>query len=368
MESHAGTKFRNFLKSKYLNLMKNLIYILILFLFIVSCKKTETDTPPEIIIDNGGIFILNEGNYSAANSSLSYYDPSFNITQNQLFYRVNKVPLGDVAQSLRIHNNSLWIIINNSGIVYEIDSRTLEFQGKVNGLPSPREIIFISNTKAYISDLYSTAVTIINPENHQVVGSVELGKTSDAMLQYEDKVLVANWSSYNQSKLNNTVMVINSELDVLTDSLIVGIEPNSMVLDKNEKLWVLCSGGYLNEEKPTLWQFDPNTLELVKKITFNNLTSNPEGLCINSSRDSLYFINKDIYGMSINDSEIPQSPIISSQNNNFYSMAIDPSNNDIYVGDAMNYNQNGKVLQTSSVGIFKNEFEVGIIPGAMIFN
>ena len=35
--------------------------------------------------------------------------------------------------------------------------------------------------------------------------------------------------------------------DEVIDSIEVGIEPESMVIDKNNMLWVLCNGGWMRE-------------------------------------------------------------------------------------------------------------------------
>ena len=348
-------------------MFKNIVF-LALILLIASCSEKEDVDPDTIQISNGGVFILNEGNYSAANSSLSYYYPNNGEIINSLFYKVNNVPLGDVAQNIIIHESEIYIVINNSGIVYGINSKTLEFEGKISGLISPRGMIFINNDKAYISDLYSTEITIVNPATYEITGSVEIEKSSDCMVKSGNKIMIANWSAYNQTKVNNTVMVIDSESDVLMDSIVVGIEPNSMVIDKDEFLWVLCSGGFMNNEMPTLWKVNTNTLEVEKHFSFSNITQSPDNLCINGDGDSLYFLNNGIFVMSVYDQSLPENPIIIEGDKNYYSMGIDPVNNEIYVSDALDYNQNGMIYRYSSSGDFISSFETGIIPGSFGFN
>ena len=36
-----------------------------------------------------GVFVLNEGNFTFANASLTFYDPDMDTVTNNLFYRVN---------------------------------------------------------------------------------------------------------------------------------------------------------------------------------------------------------------------------------------------------------------------------------------
>jgi len=346
--------------------MYKILFLLIIVLLFTSCSEKEDVEPDGIKISSGGVFILSEGNYSAANSSLSYYYPETGEIENSLFYRVNNVPLGDVAQSMTIHESGVYIVINNSGIVFKINRETLEFEGKISGLVSPREMIFINNHKAYISDLYRTEISIVNPSTFEIIGSIEVGKSSDCMIKSDNKIMIANWSAYNQTKLNNSVMIVNSESDILTDSIVVGIEPNSMVVDKDGFLWVLCSGGFMNDELPSLWKVNTVTLEIEKQFTFSNIMQSPDNLCIVG--DSLYFLNNGIFVMSVHDQFLPEIPLIIEGNKNYYSLGVDPVNNEIYVSDALDYNQNGMIYRYNLTGDIKSSFEAGIIPGSFGFN
>ena len=348
-------------------MFKNIILVLSISLFF-SCNEKQDVNQDTALIAKGGVFIANEGNFSAANSSLSYYNTHNYEIDNNIFYEVNNVPLGDVAQSITIVNDMVYVVINNSGLIYGLDRETLEFRGKINNLISPREMIIINDQKAYVSDIYSTKITVINPATYSITSKIEIGKSSDCMIKHDDKIMVANWSSYNQAGSNNTIMIINSLTDVFTDSIVVGIEPNSMVIDKNNILWVLCSGGFMNDEIPTLWKINPITLEIVKQFTFSDILQSPDNLCINGAGDSLYFLNNGVYKMSIYDLQLPVNMVINKNNRNFYTLGIHPLENEIYVSDALDYNQNGLVYRYSSNGKLVSSFEVGIIPGCFAFN
>ena len=346
---------------------KNIVFLLLISL-LISCASKDNVEADSTVIEKAGIFILNEGNYSVANSSLSYYYPDRSEIQNSIFYKVNNVPLGDVAQSLTIIENTVFVVINNSGLIYGINRNTLEFEGKINGLISPREMIFTDDNKAYISDLYSSSIVIVDPVLYEITGSIEIGKSSDHMIKSQNRIFIANWSAYNQTKLNNTIMVIDSDNDILVDSIIVGIEPNSMVIDKDGLLWVLCSGGFMNDEMPTLWQINPVSLDIVKTIEFGDILQNPDNLCINGTKDTLYFLNNGVFGMSIVSFELPENAIITSDNNTYYTLGIDPISSEIYISDAFDYNQDGLVYRYSAAGTIISSFEVGIIPGDFEFN
>ncbi len=343
------------------------IIILVIASLFLSCSKNNDPIPSSGTYKKGSLFIVNEGNYSSANSTLSNYDPVNDSVVNEIFYRANDAPLGDVAQSITFHNDMAFITINNSGHVYVTNCSDAVFIDKIENLSSPRDVLIVNNQKAYISDLYSREMVIFNPETFKKTGSIVIGKSTEAMVLKDEKVFVSNWSGYNQSTINNTIMVIDSNTDNVVDSIIVGIEPESMVLDKNNKLWVLCSGGFMNDENPTLWEISTESLEVEHKYTFGIKESNPNNLQVNGNGDILYFLNDGLFKMSIEDNNLPVNPTIESGQTNYYSIGIDENNGDIYLSDAGTYNKNGHIYRYDKSGQSISSFETGIIPGTMKF-
>ncbi len=72
--------------------------------------------------------------------------------------------------------------------------------------------------------------------------------------------------------------------------------------------------------------------------------------------------------MSIYDQELPDNPTINEETRNYYALGVDPTRNEIYISDALDYNQNGIVFRYSASGDFISSFEAGIIPGCFGFN
>ena len=146
---------------------------------------------------------------------------------NDLFYTVNGRPLGDVPNSIIINGDKAYIVVNNSGKIEVVDSTTLASIETISGLISPRYMTVINDNKAYVSSLYSDSVAIINLTNIAISGYINLRRTSEAITLVGNKAFISNWAG------GKEVMVINTITDKLIDSIAVGIEPESMVVDRN---------------------------------------------------------------------------------------------------------------------------------------
>ena len=361
------------------------ILILGVILTFASCGGDDTNTGNNGGSNSGdgsstngfsiakGLFLLNEGTFTYANSSLTFYDPEADTVMNNLFYRVNMAPLGDVANSMTIDENGMFIVVNNSKYIYKIDEKTMKYEAKLDGLTSPRHIMLIDKNKAYISDQESTGLWKFNPETMQKTGFVELGNTTEKMLRVGDEVIVTNWSNFYQPNTSNSsIQFVNVETDQLVYEMDVTAEPHSIVLDKNNNVWVLCSGGYMPPCEPALFCINPATRQIVKRFDFAE-GCYPSSMAIDKSGDNLYILNGgfgalDLYKMSVEAEVLPTTAFVSSQGKAFSTVAVSPEDSDVYITDVKDYIQNGDVLRYDNNGNYIGKFEAGIIPGAMMFN
>ena len=361
--------------------MRKLHFIIVAILMIAtaSCKKekNQNDTPvTPISEEKKGVYILNEGTFTYANSSLSYYDKEADTVGNNLFFKTNGSPIGDVGQSLALYDGSLYIVVNGSKYIYKVDAETLKFQAKLEGFTSPRNIFSVGDGTAYVSDLQRDGLWLIDLEKMEHIQFIETGNSTEAMVRVGDELFVSNWSNYYvPNSSNNSVQVIDMKTNTLVETIDVPQEPNAMVVDKNDNIWVLCSGGYNpGEQDPALVRIDPVTREVVKPLYyFNAGTDYPDGLAIDGAGENLYYLNGgynelNVYKMSIDAAQTPDEPFIAAEGRVFYNVAVDPENGDVYVTNAKNYVQNGDVERFTKDGELLSKFTVGVVPCYMLFN
>ncbi len=268
-----------------------------------------------------GLFITNEGNFQYGNATLSYYDPATKQVQNEIFFRANGMKLGDVAQSMTIHDNKGWVVVNNSHVIFAIDLNTFKEVGRIENLTSPRYIHFLSDEKAYVTQLWDNRIFIINPKKYEITGYIQVpdmtmeSGSTEQMVQYGKYVYCNCWS------YQNRIIKIDTETDRVVDELKVGIQPTSLVMDCNNKMWTITDGGY-------------------------------EGSPYGYEAPSLYRIDAETF------------TVVEYQNTLYYGLTVNPANGEVYIADAIDYQQQGMIYRYSPEGKLIDEFYVGIIPGA----
>ncbi len=342
------------------------LFLLWALLGLSSCMDYGPMDESDFEFGGGGVFVVNEGNFMFGNATLSYYDPDTKEVVNEAFSRSNGIALGDVAQSMTIHGGLAYVVVNRSGVIFVIDPASFKVARTIAGIPSPRYIHFLSDSKAYVTHLYSPKITILDPRSGTATGSVDARghASTEQMVQWGRYVFTNCWS------YDNKVLVIDSETDAVVDSITVGIQPSSLAIDRNGKLWVLSDGGYEGNpygwEDPSLSKIDASTRQVERVFTLDR-GSGARGLCMNGARDTLYYISRSVWRMGVGDDRLPLRPFISAGSTIFYSLGVDPSTSEVYLGDAIDYSQPGMVYRYNGMGELVNSFRAGINPGGFCF-
>ena len=82
--------------------MKN--YIMTILLLVISCEDNF-----QILENNELTFIASEGNFGSSNGAITVFKGNKQIQHIQ--------DVGDVVQSLAIHNDKLFVLVNNSHLI-----------------------------------------------------------------------------------------------------------------------------------------------------------------------------------------------------------------------------------------------------------
>ncbi|GGB74118.1 hypothetical protein GCM10007424_12540 [Flavobacterium suaedae] len=342
-------------------------------LFLTSCSSDDdaiTEPAPTGDYVNG-MFIVNEANYGAGNSTISFYSEE-GVLSNGIFASVNGFDLGDTAQSMGFNDDLAYIVVNYSNKIEVVNRYTFESVATVDtGLDNPRYIAF-ENGKAYVTnwadptDTEDDYVAVIDLSSNTVIASIAVAEGPENILEENDMIYVAHKGGYGYG---TTISVIDPSTDAISTTIPVGDVPNAMEAE-NGKLYVICGGAPSWSSAETSGELyvvnlADNTVET--SYAFSGMV-HPSNASIENG--TLYYtVDAAIYGMSLTATTLPETPIFSVTEQGAYGIyGFKAENNKIYVGDAVDYNSAGNVYIYSLTGDLQQTLSVGISPNGFYFN
>tara|TARA_R110002096_G_scaffold21498_7_gene69871 strand:+ start:14225 stop:15259 length:1035 start_codon:yes stop_codon:yes gene_type:complete len=342
-------------------MIKSSYFFILALILTVSCRENDDDDPVVLDPNERKVFVLNEGNFQFGNASISVFQPEKSEVKHFVFESNNSGrPIGDVVQSMEIIDNKGFIVVNNSSKIEVVDISNFKSLGSISPFNSPRYILPISKNKAYVSDLYEGKISIIDPEQQTIIGSISTGGWTEEMHLANNKAFVCHMDSAQ-------ILVIDVQSDQIINRIKTPVEPNKILQDVNGNLWVACSGGF-SEDYTALVQINPSNEQIIKTITSNDLSNSINNLEMHPSKSSLFYLmSGDLFEISISDSTLPSQALVSGDGKLFYGLGVDVVANEIYVSDAIDYQQHGVVFRYDFNGNQISHFRAGIIPGDFIF-
>ena len=346
---------------KYLSL--SALFALLIF---ASCEKSpstpQTNSNGTVACypaSTNRIMVANQGTFLVGNGSLTGYDKLGKSVFDGMYSCVNSgLPLGDIVQSISKVDTSYYVVVNNSGKISVLNESNLLESASITGFTSPRFMLSVGGQKAYVSDLFGGAISVVDLSTNAVTGTIASAGWTEQMIMANGMVFVTQPSS-------TQMLVIDPNTDAVADSITV---PNGAVgvqMGADGTLWVLCDGGW-NVEAPAIVHIDPVTLDVVSTTIVGDITQSPGNLAISPDGQTLYFLNGGV--MSVNVNQGTPAMMVASEGRTLYGLGVDPSSGDIYVSDAKDYVQAGHAYRYNASGTLQHNFPVGVVPGFFYFD
>ena len=331
----------------------------LLVLTFSACKK---DQDLSVETENyKGIFVVNEGGFAKSNGSIGLYKPG-EKKYFDAFKKANGLPLGDIVQSMSLIGANYYIVVNNSNKIEVVSQSEFKSVATIN-TPSPRFVLPVSASKAYISNFYNNSIKVLDLNTKSILKSIEINHNSDQMVLMNKKVYITTF--------DNKVMVLNSANDSLVDSVATASGLSKLANIGSNKIAILCAGvvdwnnGSIIENGKIQILNDSNKIE----SSFALSSGSYGGSMVYSSNTAfIYFSlgNNVIYKMSL--SGIITEFKTLEAGRNVYGLTYNSSNSTIYVTDAGDFNSAGKIIAYDLSGNKVLEFDAGIAPNAVLFN
>jgi hypothetical protein len=349
-----------------------IINLSLLTILLSGCKK-DKDNNDNLLNLKSGVFITNEGQLSKGSGTVSFFDRDDHTVKQDIFNTVNNKSLGNIVQSLEIFNGKAYIVVNNAGKVEVVDAITFKSTGVISGLTSPRYFLGIDANKAYISD-WPNDIAVVDLKSFTIQKKIYSGIGPNHMLLYDNKAFVLNMYNSTTNSYDSTLTIMDTKADTIIKKIQIFNVPSGICIDKNNKIWILCSGRGWNgfpqntDSKGHLLRLNPITFTIEKDLVFPSLDKHPDKLAINKSNDVLYYSYVDgVYSFGINDNDLKTTPFI-KLSKLFYGMGYDKITDMIYGTDAVDYTQNGWVFRyKADNGAKVDSFKVGVNPGNFYF-
>jgi len=350
--------------------MKKLKFYALILVTIISVSFSscdDDDNKPKGKFEEG-VFVVNEGNFQDANGTISHINPDNSVTQD-LFGRVNNgLALGDVVQSMSINGEFAYIVVNNSNKMEVVNANTFAAEYTLKNVLLPRYFTTL-NGIGYLTEWVSYTepgrVAIVDLQNHVVTESITTDFGAENIIAHQGKLYVSN-------NFTNTVSVIDPVGKEVIKTIEVGNSPGAFLVDKENKLWVICAGAYQGDDGE-LVQLDPTKSDdeaansVLKTVELHANVSSKGA--INKAKDKIfYYKGNSVYVLRTSDTEAPDSVLFTeTQASSFYGIGIDPKNDVLYMGDSKSFAGNGTVYRYNLSGAAIDDFPAGVGPNGFEF-
>lgn len=340
---------------------KLLLSAILILYFSASCSKESPKGEYE-----DGVYVINEG--TSNNGSVSFYNYGSDEVFNDVFQSKNKRPLGTFVQSIKLHQDNAYIIVNGSNKVEVVDRYTMQEKGTIENVSSPRYMEAKGN-KGYVSCWKDNSIKVIDLDSKAVSKSITVASGPEKMLIKNDLLYVTNSGGYSYDSI---VSVIDLNTEEVIKSIQTGDKPIDLVEDNSGYIWVLCAGKTvysweppydLLEESPSkIVKIDPETNNAVLEISlFDN--QHPESMETDSDGSYLYFgggyFFQGIYKLDVSLEKPTATKIV---NKIIYGFNIDRQTNVIFAGFSPDFSKSGTLKRYSLIGEELGSYTVGVGP------
>lgn len=334
-----------------------------MLLFNVSCSSdNDTETTQSTTYENG-ILISNEGGFTKPTSDVTFLSNSLgNIFTNIYSENNNKESLGKVLQSIGFLGDRAYLVANVPNKIDIVNRYTFRKQATViANLDNPRYIAFSGN-KYFVTNNNFTDVRKLNAYNiadNTYVNSVSFPRYAEKVVEAEGNIIVqTDGIGYNTAPpfdsfaTGYTISVVSPSTNTISKTITlpsVGIIKD--LISYKGSAYVLVSD---------------NTDSYIYKInssagtfTTTTLTGIPKVQKLRADSDKFYFITdtNKIYGMAVNSTAVPTTPIATAIGNVYGFDVIDGR---IFAADA-NFSEDGKVnVYNANNGSLLKNFTAGV--------
>jgi hypothetical protein len=346
--------------------MRFLAFFLGIFLalgsLVTSCTPEDKPAPSPKNIPLAKVLILCEGNFLWENAQLDVWLPDSQMLISNAYEKQNNKPLGDILQSGLYSNGRLWLSVNNSGKILELDPKTLietqknitpNFPRYLSYLPSINSLFATDLKKNQVRELDATNLSTKHTYSVLPQKTGEFSGWTEHILVWNEKIVAAN--------LDGNLLIIDP-ISKNQNLLKIDSGASYLSIDRYNQLWVACNRGK-----------ESSLIQVKQDLTFavHRINKPIQRISLGDSKDTLWFLSQnEVCFAVLSESVAPlqsQKAFSIPNAQNLYAFAVHPQTGDFYLGDARDYVSAGKVFIFNSDFKLTRTFETGVIPTDFVF-
>ena len=346
--------------------MKNyFIWILITTsIFFMSCDD-ESDTPNTNTFKDG-VVVVNQGQFGSGTATLTFKERGTSEVVQDIFSGANDGAfLGNVAQSMIEVDDKNFISINNGGKVVVVNNESFALVDTIGDINNSRYFATNGN-QLYLSSWGPTGfdggVFELDIETNEVKEYISLGGGPEGLTFANDELYIANSGGF---LLDSLVLIMNPGDNTIIKTLAVGHNPQLIVSDNNDNVYVICSGfsdwmDPNNNTQGSLVKISNREIEWTKEIP-----NGSNNLVIDTENEFLYYASEgNVVKLDINNHTADPKIVAATF---AYALGFDPKENQLYIADAKDFSSMGEAFIYSVNDELIDSFPTGLIPGYFHF-
>ena len=333
-------------------------------LFVLALVPSCTDDSPEPdkAVNKSSdnlVLISNQGNFGWGEGTLSLYDASNQTIENEVYQKTNDESLGNVFQSITKIGSEYYLVINNSGKIVVTDS-LFKKKTEITGLTSPRRCYQVGNSKAYVTDLYSDAITVINTTTNEITGDIRIGGATEYGVVFEDKF----WCV---SEDTDSLYAIDISTNRISFSTYVGANPIGIEITNNEDLIILCAGDSEKAKRPSVVVYSIKLGPIFMLRMDLDSDAEPSSLAYSPKDNHILFCDRGKLYQVDNDNAFEFFEVFDFEGGTMYALDVNRETGEIYASDAIDFVSKSKIYRISRGYDLLDDFSAGIITGDFFF-
>lgn len=352
--------------------LNKIFFLLLLTVVTFTSCSNEDETVDDVVITepaadpySSGLFVVNEGNFSDNNGSITF--KSATELKQTLFETVNSRPIAGLVQSMTISGDNAYIVNNAANRIEVVKAGTFEVLSTwETGFTAPR-YIEIKDGKAYVScwgefepdySLKNSYIAVVDITTGTVETTIKTLAGPEGLLIDGNNLYVAAGFAANIEKIDLSSNTVVGNLELAG-------APKRFLLDASGKMWTTSSSN--------VYQIDLGTFSIAKDISTGKVTL---GADFDLYNDKAYLLSSlwdgdkggyvnAVYVMDQTATTFPTSSIVNGEG--FYGLDVNPANGSIYVSNAGGFTAAGTVVLYDEAGAELSNFAAGVGPSEVVF-